>query len=624
MIGSIVGNRYEIIERVGAGGMAIVYKARCRLLKRLVAVKILRTELKDDKEFIRRFDTEAQAAASLSHPNIVSVYDVGKHKDLHYIVMEYIEGETLKDEIDKKGALPLGAALGYSIQIASALQHAHSKNIIHRDIKPHNIIISDNNGAKVTDFGIARAVSSSTTVASGAAIGSVHYASPEQARGSFTDEGSDIYSLGIVMYEMFTGKLPFTGETPVSIAMQHIEAAPAPPTGVNADIPAAVEAIILKAIAKEPARRYQSAEQLIADLKSVRQNPEIEIAPPPPPDIDGTRKLPVISDDDIKNENIGGRKRRIKREDMVAIVAAIITCIAIVGFLGVMFSKMFLGDGDGEIGIEASVPNFTGQTVEAARTSISGDEFTIVEERQVYDESVAAGHIISQDPKPFTKVKTPKEVYVVVSLGNKTLKLSDYTKKEYREAEIQIGQEDLAVRVVEINDDLLPEGIVVRQDPAPGTEMKAGELVILYVSAGRAVRPVTVPSLSGRTEGEAKRIIEQTGLVYGKTSRRASDQDAGTVLEQSLPADSEVNEKTVIDLVVSDGPRPQSGKTLSIDLPQDREQATVKITIDGKTVHQQIYKTSDTPVKSQLFGTGRQVVRVYIDEVLVREETVDF
>ena len=273
MADNLLGNRYEIIEKIGAGGMALVYKARCRLLNRLVAVKILRPELTEDEEFITKFNIESQAAASLSHPNIVSVYDVGQQEDIHYIVMEYINGITLKELITKKGHLSWEEGLGYAKQICSALEHAHKMNIIHRDIKPHNIMVTQEGVVKVTDFGIARAVTAATTTLGGNTVGSVHYFSPEQAKGGYTDEKSDIYSLGIVMYEMLTGKVPFNGSSPVSIAMKHINDDPELPININRDIPLAIQAIILKAINKDQSCRYSSASAMLKDIYKAFENP---------------------------------------------------------------------------------------------------------------------------------------------------------------------------------------------------------------------------------------------------------------------------------------------------------------------------------------------------------------
>ena len=278
MEGQILGNRYKLLERIGGGGMAVVYKAKCLLLNRFVAVKILRSEFTDDEEFVKRFRVEAQAAASLNHPNIVSIYDVGKQDDVQYIVMELIDGITLKEYISQKGALPWKEAIGIAIQICSALDHAHRNFIVHRDIKPHNIMITKDGMAKVTDFGIARAVTSATITMVGSTIGSVHYFSPEQARGGFIDEKSDIYSLGITIYEMVTGRVPFDGESPVAIALKHIQEKPDKPIDVNPSIPKGVNDLIVKAMKKDQNLRYQTASEMLADLQRVLGEPNAKIS----------------------------------------------------------------------------------------------------------------------------------------------------------------------------------------------------------------------------------------------------------------------------------------------------------------------------------------------------------
>ena len=274
LVGRVIGNRYEIIEKIGEGGMATVYKAKCNILKRYVAVKVLRDEFTTDEEFIKRFNTEAQSAASLTHPNIVSIYDVGHEENIYYIVMELVQGKTLKDIINEDGTLPWKWALNVSIQVASALEMAHRNSIVHRDIKPHNIIITEDGIAKVTDFGIAKAVSNSTITAFGTTIGSVHYFSPEHARGGYTDAKSDLYSLGVVMYEMLTGRVPFDADTPVSIALKHMQEKPIEPIKLNPTIPYAVNKIIMKAMEKDPNERYQSATEMLKDLSMALKNPE--------------------------------------------------------------------------------------------------------------------------------------------------------------------------------------------------------------------------------------------------------------------------------------------------------------------------------------------------------------
>ena len=314
MIGTVLGNRYELLEKVGIGGMAIVYKAMDRLLNRYVAVKLLRSEFQDNEEFIRRFNIESQAAASLSHANIVSIYDVGQSGALQYIVMEFIEGVTLKDYIaEKKGGIYWKEATNIAMQICSALEHAHSKHIIHRDIKPQNIMITSDGVIKVTDFGIARAASGGTTTME--AMGSAHYLSPEQARGGYTDQKSDIYSLGIVLYELYTGKLPFDGETPVAVAMQHMQSEAIKPRVINSDIPKSVENIILKAMSKEQRLRYDSASLMLADIKKAYTDPEASVSKDED-DADkyGTKKLAPIVNITMPTDNEKPVVRRSEEE----------------------------------------------------------------------------------------------------------------------------------------------------------------------------------------------------------------------------------------------------------------------------------------------------------------------
>ena len=311
--GKILGNRYEIIEKIGNGGMATVYKSKDRVLNRYVAVKILRDEFTTDEEFIKRFRIEAQSAASLTHPNIVSIFDVGNEGSLYYIVMELIKGKTLKEIItEENGPLPWKWSLNVVTQIASALETAHKNNIVHRDIKPHNIIITEDGIAKVTDFGIAKAVSNSTITAFGTTIGSVHYFSPEHARGGYTDAKSDLYSLGVVMYEMLTGKVPFDADTSVSVALKHMQEDPVPPMEINPNIPKAVNDIILKAMQKEPMARYQTATAMLRDLAQALKNPDGEFVEKEDLDDGLTRRMDAITDDMAKNAKSSNKKKKNK------------------------------------------------------------------------------------------------------------------------------------------------------------------------------------------------------------------------------------------------------------------------------------------------------------------------
>lgn len=533
MKGAFIGNRYEILEKIGAGGMAIVYKARCRLLNRYVAIKVLRPEFQNDEEFLKRFDIEAQAAASLSHPNIVSIFDVGKHDNMHYIVMEYIEGIPFNEYLSEKGALPIFEALEFSQQIASALCHAHSKKIIHRDIKPHNIIMTENHTLKVTDFGLARAVSSSTTVAGTGAIGSVHYASPEQSRGGFTDERSDIYSLGVMMYEMFTGRLPFDADTPVGVAMQHLQKTPEPPRSIKEDIPELVENIILKAMAKDPRQRYATINELYDDLKLVKSssgrtsfnNEEEKFK---------TRKLPSIG---VNAREVTPPAKKVeekekpknKKEDILAIVLAIITAVVIMAGLGVVAAKIFLADG----AQREEVPDLVGKSIEEVTKTIDEDKFQIETSDSVYSETEDEGIIISQDPEAGKKIKIPGKISVVVSRGSSIFMVGDYRDRSYDEVSAELNKKHINYEKIEEYDEDVPEGHILRQVPSVGTRMSAEDRITLYVSLGPKINKVKVPRIIGKTESDATIALYESGLTPGDIERRESSEAKGTVISQS-------------------------------------------------------------------------------------------
>ena len=417
--GRLLGNRYEILEKIGSGGMATVYKAKCHVLNRYVAIKILRDEFTTDEEFVKRFEVEAQSAASITHPNIVSVYDVGVDGNLHYIVMELIKGKTLKEIIvEEKGPLPWKWSVNIAIQIASALETAHKNHIIHRDIKPHNIIITEDGVAKVTDFGIAKAVSNSTITAFGTTIGSVHYFSPEHARGGFTDEKSDLYSLGVVMYEMITGKVPFDADTPVSVALKHMQEEPTPAISVNPSIPVAVNDIIMKALKKDTNLRYQSATAMLIDLKRALKEPNgnfvdnSEYADFP------TQRISTLSDEDKSPKATEKKKKQnkfiafIKKHKVLSTIIGLIILFAL--SLG-----LTIGITNATRPKEVAIPNLVGKTVDEAKQILQDSNLIYVEEEPEYNSEVEAGKIISQNPQYVENrnVRENTEIKVVVSLG---------------------------------------------------------------------------------------------------------------------------------------------------------------------------------------------------------------
>lgn len=568
MTGKLIGNRYEIIEEIGKGGMAVVYKAKCMVLNRYVALKVLRPEFREDKDFIHRFKVEAQSAGALSHPNIVSIYDVGQDGDLDYIVMEYVEGVTLKQYIDAKGIIPWKEAVDYAAQICSGLEHAHKKGIVHKDIKPHNIIITREGTLKITDFGIAKVMSTSTISTGGAAaMGSVHYFSPEQARGGYIDAKTDIYSLGVLMYEMVTGKLPFDGDSAVAIAMQHIEKEPIPPKTLNPDIPQSLENVILRAMSKEQSSRYESATKMMIDLKKVylgtpvsydsrvsdgetmyvpKVEPREHVMPDELLGYEGKHKPvePVQKKSKEKSE-------QQKKKDKVGIIAGIGTGLGLVVVLGVLFYFFILSPS----GADVELPDFKNKTVAEAEEMVKNTNIKIVVEKEEKSDEIDEGKIISQNPTANKKVKDNAKIKVVVSLGGDGGTIPDLVNRKDTDAQERIRALDLVPNVVSETSDSIPKGYVVRQSPAEGTKYKKGDTVTIYVSAGKDEKMVPVPNLLGKTEEEAKAALLDAGLTWGSIGTVESTRKKGTVAAQSIRADVEVKEKTSIDIKLSSGPK---------------------------------------------------------------------
>ena len=558
--GKVIGNRYEIIKKIGVGGMATVYKAKCNILKRYVAVKVLRDEFTTDEEFIKRFNTEAQAAASLTHPNIVSIYDVGHEDNIYYIVMELVQGKTLKDIINEDGALPWKWALNVSIQVASALEMAHKNNIVHRDIKPHNIIITEDGIAKVTDFGIAKAVSNSTITAFGTTIGSVHYFSPEHARGGYTDAKSDLYSLGVVMYEMLTGRVPFDADTPVSVALKHMQEKPVEPMKLNPTIPYAVNKIIMKAMEKDPNERYQSATEMLKDLSLALKNPDGDFVKEKNFENEYTQRITTLNDEDFskynkdedeeneeETEEPTNKKSKKKKIILTIVIILAIILIPVIGFFG---AKAIM---DAGVPDDIDIPNLVGKTLDEARAELEGTDIELVSTDE-FNADVEAGKIVSQDPE-YVEGYTIKEnatINVVVSKGIETAVVRKVTGMTYEEAVAELEAANLKAERVEETSQTVEAGIVIRQEPEADAEVNAGDTVKVYVSIGTGIEQVEVENVVGKTEQEAVAILrDRLGFEVNVGYRDDSSEETGVVLSQDVSGGSKIDEGSTINIVVN-------------------------------------------------------------------------
>lgn len=574
-IGKMLDGRYEIIELIGSGGMANVYKAKCHRLNRMVAVKILKSDMAENEEIRRRFRDESRAVAQLSHANIVSVYDVPSSGDTEYIVMELIDGITLKQYMERRGQMDWRESLHFIIQIMRALEHAHSRGIIHRDIKPQNIMVLRDGSVKVADFGIACLQNNAQTLTQDA-LGSVHYISPEQARGERIDARSDIYSAGVVLYEMLTGRLPFEGDTAVSVAIQHLSSVPLAPSEIREDVPKGLELICMKAMCADINKRYASATAMLEDLESFRKNPDIdmEYIREELKEKENTEATRYISKKEL-SEAVRNKKEKEKEKDELAAEKQEKTGIAgtkdekkrmaiIIGaFAGALllvfliFTLIFNGFGGGDDSSGHKVPDIRGMTVEEAE-KLEGikDIFTIevvgTKENSKYND----GEIISQDPSEGTLRKNNLTIQVYVcskvekSYMPTVLNMSESAAKSILN-NMSLG---LNIQVQDKPSDTVAKGLVVATSPAAGAEIRQGNTVIIYISSGREIKPVTVPNFVGMTEEKANLEAQKLGLVVGASSSEYSDKPAGTVIRQSISATTEAKTGDNIYFTISLGP----------------------------------------------------------------------
>ena len=580
-LGKTLDNRYEILEVIGAGGMAVVYKALCHRLNRYVAVKILRDDMATDAESRRRFTTESKAISMLSHPNIVSVYDVSRGGDPMYIVMELVDGISLKQYMTKRGALTWKEALHFSSQIAKALSHAHSKGIIHRDIKPHNIMLTRDGVIKVADFGIARLQDSQNTLMNQEALGSVHYISPEQAKGETVDARTDLYSLGVVMYEMLTGRLPFEGDSPVSVAVQHINAIPLQPRDIVPDIPAGLEAITMKAMNPDIHQRYQSAEELLADLERFRADENAPVAAPeevffPQPDTAMTASeeaplgiysgrsyvvkqnvQPISRSGELSYDKFIRRRSRAKKVSMLSgfliVLAFLLACFV---FLWNFFIRDIFEEAE-----RVNVPNFVGANYEDLTGNESLTEVFNFHITMRPSATVEENIVIEQTPeaeKSLMKQSSGIDVELVVSSGIQMVPIPDLYNKEYRDATAALEELGFVVEHTYSASEDVTQNYVIGTNPAAGEQLAVGDTVQLIISGGRELVLKEVPNLLGLTQSQAIDALYQAGLTLGSVTTGYSDSYGyGKVMWQSANAGDEVAEGTLIYLVISQGPAPQ-------------------------------------------------------------------
>ena len=572
-IGKMLDGRYEIIELIGSGGMANVYKAKCHRLNRMVAVKILKSDMAENEEIRRRFRDESRAVAQLSHANIVSVYDVSSSGDTEYIVMELIDGITLKQYMERRGQMDWRESLHFIIQIMRALEHAHSRGIIHRDIKPQNIMVLRDGSVKVADFGIACLQNNAQTLTQDA-LGSVHYISPEQARGEHIDARSDIYSAGVVLYEMLTGRLPFEGDTAVSVAIQHLSSVPLAPSEIREDVPKGLELICMKAMCADINKRYASATAMLEDLESFRKNPDIdmEYIREELKEKENTEATRYISKKELseavrnkkekekdelaaeKQEKTGIAGTKDEKKRMAIIIGAFAGALLLI-FL--IFTLIFNGFGGGGDSSGHKVPDIRGMTVEEAE-KLEGikDIFTIEVVGTKENSKYKDGEIISQDPSEGTLRKNNLTIQVYVCAKVEKSYMPTVLNMSESEAKSILNNMSLGlnIQVQDKPSDTVAKGLVVATSPAAGAEIRQGNTVIIYISSGREIKPVTVPNFVGMTEEKANLEAQKLGLVVGASSSEYSDKPAGTVIRQSISATTEAKTGDNIYFTISLGP----------------------------------------------------------------------
>ena len=645
-IGRMLDNRYEILERIGTGGMAIVYKAKCHRLNRLVAVKILKSDLAQDEDFRRRFNAESQAVAQLSHPNIVSVYDVSRGGDIEYIVMELIDGITLKQYMEKRGQLNWRESLHFITQIMRGLSHAHSRGIVHRDIKPQNVMVLRDGSVKVADFGIACLENAAQTLTQ-EALGSVHYISPEQARGDRIDARSDIYSAGVVLYEMLTGRLPFEGDSAVSVAIQHLSSVPLAPREINPDIPEQLELICMKAMAPDLDKRYPSADAMIADLEAFRKNPGVNLdfelsdlrteesdeptqklrTPVPPQSHRPGRESSYERSRRYEDDRYDERPSRLSGGKKAALIGggAVVVVVVLFFLFRAIFASMVPAAAD-----TYAVPRLIGMTEEQAnqQASVADGTFQVVVTGTEASDA-AVGEIVRQDPEPETEKKgeLPITINVWISAGEDVGTMPDLTTNPvtYEQAltilqdlveEYELNIQPYEETQKEYNDELAAD-VIISTTPAAEAELHKGDTITFVLSRG----PQTVPliPLEGLELSQAQKQLDAMGLVAEVHEEASDTVQEGYIIRQNPEATTEVPAGSTVELWVSTGPEDSTGEEgmemIMIPLPDDRETVTLQVLQDGNEILNETVNCADYQYTFPLpvYGSGTSYVEILID-----------